>query len=119
MLKFDILPLLKFKGERTPALYLKKNGFSKTTSYHFTGKKSVKRLTITDIRRLCNLFNCTPNDLFTYVESESKPLPANSPMKQLVRKPIPSIPELIGDLSPAQTNELMNKIMEMKNQNDA
>jgi len=118
MLKFDILPLLKFKGGKTPALFLQKNGFSRTTSYRFAGKKSVKRLTITDIRRLCNLFNCTPNDLFTYVESESKPLPANSPMKQLVRKPLPSIPELIGDLTPAQTNELMNKIMEIKNQNE-
>jgi DNA-binding Xre family transcriptional regulator len=117
MLKFDILPLLRFKGDKNPALYLKRNGFSKTTSYHLTGK-DVKRLTITDIRRLCNLFNCTPNDLFTYVESESKPLPPNSAMKQLVRKPLPSIPELIGDLSPAQTNELMNKIMEMKNQNE-
>jgi DNA-binding Xre family transcriptional regulator len=113
MLKFDILPLLKFKGDKNPALYLKRNGFSKTTSYHLTGKK-VERLTINDIRRLCNLFNCTPNDLFTYVESESKPLPANSAMKQLVRKPLPSIPELIGDLSPAQTAELMNKIMENK-----
>jgi DNA-binding Xre family transcriptional regulator len=115
MLKFDILPLLKFKGDKNPALYLKKNGFSKTTSYHLTGK-SVKRLTLTDIRKLCNLFNCTPNELFTYVEPESKPLPADSAMKQLVRIPLPSIPELMGDLSPAQTAELMNKIIEIKNQ---
>lgn len=116
MLKFDILPLLKFKGGKTPALYLQKNGFSRTTSYRFAGMKSVKRLTITDIRKLCNLFNCTPNDLFTYVESESKPLPPGSPMKQLVRQPVPSIPELLGDLSASQTTELINKLMEFKNQ---
>ena len=115
MLKFDIQPLLKYKGEKNPALYLKKNGFSKTTSYHLAGK-NVKQLSVTDIRRLCTLFNCTPNDLFTYVESESKPLPPNSALKQLVRIPLPSIPELIGDLSPAQTTELMNKLIEIKNQ---
>ena len=117
MLKFDILPLLKFKGGKTSALFLQKNGFSRTTSYRFAGKKSVKRLTIMDIRKLCNLFNCTPNDLFSYTESESKPLPPNSPMKQLVRTPLPSIPELISDLSPAQTTELLNKLIEIKNQN--
>jgi len=117
MLKFDILPLLKFKGEKSPALYLKKNGFSKTTSHHFVGK-NVKRLTVTDIRRLCNLFNCTPNDLFTYTESESKPLPPNSAMKQLVRTPLPSFTELVDDLTALQAKELMNKLIEIKNQNE-
>lgn len=115
MLKFDILHLLKFRGGKTPALYLQKNGFSRTSSYHLTGK-NVKRLNITDFRKLCNLLNCTPNDLFTYTESEIKPLPPDSPMKQLVRQPIPSIPELVGDLTPLQTAELMAKLLEIKNQ---
>jgi hypothetical protein len=117
MLKFDILPLLKYKGEQNPVLYLRKNGFSETTSYHLTGK-NVKRLTITNIRKLCNLFNCTPNDLFTYEESEAKPLPPTSAQKQLVRNPIPSFSELVGDLTALQAKELLNKLIEIKNQTE-
>ncbi len=114
MLKFDVHPLLKLKGAKTSAAYLSNLGITKSKSQHLV-KKDLKTISIADIEHLCYIFNCTPNDLFTFEESAAKPLPQNSALKKLVRTPIPSIPELINDLSVEQASELMNKLVEIKN----
>jgi DNA-binding Xre family transcriptional regulator len=115
MFRFDIQHLLKLKGGKTPAAFLRQNGFSRTSSFHLSGK-NVKRLTVNDIKKLCNLFNCTPNDLFLYEESGSKPIPPNSSMRKLIRTPFLTMPEIVDDISLDQAKELMEKIREMKKQ---
>jgi DNA-binding Xre family transcriptional regulator len=114
MLKFDVHPLLKLKGAKTSAAYLSNLGITKSKSQHLV-KKDLKTISISDIEKLCYIFNCTPNDLFTFEESAAKPLPQNSALKKLVRTH-PSIPELISGLSVEQASELINKLAEIKNQ---
>ena len=106
---------MKLKGENKSANFLLNNGFSRSKAFHLIGK-DVKIISLSDVRKLCNVFNCTPNDLFTISESEAASLPPNSALKKLVRMPVYSMPELVGDLSVEQATELMNKIREMKNQ---
>ena len=115
MLKFDVHPLLKLKGAKTSAAFLQNLGITKNKSQHLVSE-NVKLISISDIEYLCQIFNCTPNDLFTFEESAAKPLPPNSALKKLIRTPIPSIPELVKDLSFEQASELMNKLAEIKNQ---
>lgn len=113
MLKFDILYLLKFKSVNKKMAFLYKRGFTKGKSYRLI-QKNVKQLRVSDIELLCKVFNCTPNDLFTYEESVEKPLPDGSALKALVRQPLPSFPELISDLTVEQASEFINKIRKMK-----
>jgi hypothetical protein len=65
---------------------------------------------------LCNAFNCTPNDLFTYTESVENPLPENSVLKSLIREPLPTLRELVSDLSAEQAADLIEKIKALKSQ---
>jgi len=115
MLKFDVHPLLKLKGAKTTAAYLRDFGVTENKAKHLINK-NVKFIAISDIEKLCRIFNCTPNDLFTFEEPASKPLPQNSALRQLVRTPLPSLPELVSDLSAEQASALVNKIIEFKNQ---
>lgn len=115
MLKFDIEHLLKLKGGKTHTSFLRQNGFSRTSSFHLTSNK-VKRLNVSDIRKLCKLFNCTPSDLFSISQSDADALPTNSAIRKLVRTPVLSMAEVLSDLSVEQANELMDKIRELKKQ---
>ena len=115
MLKFDVHPLLKLKGAKTKAAYLKTFGVTKNKSQHLV-KNDLKFISIKDIEKLCSIFNCTPNDLFTISESDANSLPPNSALKKLVRTPIFSMPELVSDLSVEQAAELMHKIRDIINQ---
>lgn len=115
MLKFDVKPLLKVKGATKLMAYLYNRGFSRSKAQHVI-KTNVKQISISDIEHLCHIFNCTPNDLFVFEESTAKPLQPNSALKQLVRTPLPTVHDLIGDLSLSEATELINKMAEIKNQ---
>jgi len=115
MLKFDINPLLSLKGATSKMAYLYNRGITRNKSYHLIGK-NVKSISISDIESLCKIFNCTPNDLFTFEESESNPLPDGSALKQLIRTPLPSLPDLVKDLSVEQATELLTQLQQLKNQ---
>ncbi len=113
MLKFDVHPLLKLKGAKTKAPFLQSRGFSKSKSQHLV-KKDVKQIYISDIDKLCRIFNCTPNDLFTFEESAANPLPENSALKKLVRSSELNIQDLISGLSVEDAKNLINKFVELK-----
>ena len=115
MLKFNLRPLLQLKGATKLIAYLFHHGFTKNKAQHLI-KDQVKVLYISDIEKLCQVFNCTPNDLFAYEESEANPLPPDSALKQLIRKPIPTVYELVNDLSLQEATDLINKLAEFKNQ---
>lgn len=115
MLKFDIQTLLKLSGATRKMAFLHNRGITRSKAQHLI-KKDVKRITISDIEKLCRIFNCTPNELFTFEESSDKPLPPESALKQLVREPIPTIPEILSGLSAKKSAELINKLIEIKNQ---
>jgi len=95
--------------------FLYKRGITRNKSHHLINK-NVKLISISDIEHLCLIFNCTPNELFTFEESKEKPLPENHALKQLIRSPLPSVPELVKDLSISQATDLINKLIEIKNQ---
>jgi DNA-binding Xre family transcriptional regulator len=115
MLKFDIHPLLKLKGATKLMAYLYNRGLSVGRAHHLISK-NVKTIAISDIEKLCHIFNCTPNDLFTFEESAAAPLAPNSALKKLIRVSPPSVTELVGDLSLEEANELLFKMAELKKQ---
>lgn len=115
MLKYDITPLLKLHGAKNLGAHLWNCGFSRGKSRHLVSK-NLKQIFVSDIEKLCYIFNCTPNDLFHYEEAAGKPLPSNSALKKLVREHIPTIPELVTGLSAEEAKELMIKFAEIRNQ---
>lgn len=115
MLKFDLTPLLKLHGAKTAAAHIWNCGFSRNKSRHLTSN-NLKLISISDIEKLCYIFNCTPNDLFYYEEAAGKPLPQNSALRNLLREHIPSVPELVKGLSAEDAKELMKKFADIRNQ---
>ncbi len=113
MLKFDILPLLKLKGAKSKAAFLQSRGLSKGKAQHVV-KKDVKQIFISDIEKLCRIFNCTPNDLFAFEESTANPLPENSALKKLIRPSAINMHDLVSDLSVEDANKLISKFAELK-----
>jgi hypothetical protein len=113
MLKFNVHPLLKLNGAKTAGSYLYERGISLGRARHVV-KKDVKVVAVSTIEQLCHLFNCTPNELFVYDESEGKPLAENSALRKLIPSVVPTIPELFAGLSAEEAKGIMNKIAEMK-----
>lgn len=114
MLKFDVSPLLKLNGAKSRAAFIQSKGFSINRAAHLVSD-NVKRISISDIDKLCRVFNCTPNDLFTYEESPANPLPQNSALKKLIRSTDLNVNDLIKGLSVEDAKSLINKFAEIKN----
>jgi DNA-binding Xre family transcriptional regulator len=113
MLKFDLDPLFKIRAINKKTAFLYKNGFSKSKAATLVNSK-FKSISIKNIELLCRAFNCTPNDLFTFDESASNPLPADSALKSIIKKPIPSVSEIVKDLSVSDAAELIANLEKFK-----
>ena len=63
MLTYNFTRLFKARGIDKPFSYLVKAGYSPNFATGVVNNQ-VLRLNLTDIEKLCVLFQCTPNDLF-------------------------------------------------------
>ena len=68
MLTYNFTRLLKARGIEKPFSYLVKAGYSGNFATKIANDR-VENLKLTDIERLCVLFQCTPNDLFQWYPS--------------------------------------------------
>lgn len=68
MLKFNFPRIFKARGVDRPFAYLKDNGFSDSFASRIVHNR-VERLNLTDVERICTVFQCTPNDLLEWTPS--------------------------------------------------
>ena len=65
MLRFKIDLLLRAKGIKEGYTFLKGNGFSQMTATKFSNSQMTV-LRLVHVEKICELFNCTPNDLLEW-----------------------------------------------------
>ena len=66
MLTFNFTRIFKARGIDRPFSYLVKAGYSDNFATRIANNR-VKRLNLKDVERLCELFQCTPNDLLEWI----------------------------------------------------
>jgi len=70
MLTFNFTRIFKSRGIDKPFSYLVKHGYSDNFATRIVNNK-IERLNLKDIEKLCELFQCTPNDFLEW-KPESK-----------------------------------------------
>lgn len=116
MIKLYINRLMELKGiTRNKAAFLKKNGFSDATAKRLAyGVPKV--ISFRHIEKLCNVFNCTPNDLLVVTDGTAAALPENSALRALIKNKLPSITELVSDLSATEAEIFLKKAAALKSE---
>lgn len=66
MLKFNFNRIFKARGIDKPFSFLVKAGYSDNFATRIANSR-IKRLDLDDVEKLCELLNCTPNDLLEWV----------------------------------------------------
>jgi hypothetical protein len=113
MLKFKIKEVLQACGIKMPLIYLQKAGFSKRKSLGLMAKTQ-KTVTLLDLSRLCQLLQCTPNDLVYWQPTPRFEVEATHPLiTELNAAPKhANWLDLIGQLSKAEVMKLHAEVAE-------
>jgi len=104
MLEFNFPRLFKAKGITTPTTYLMNRGFSDNFA---TGvaRNRYRRFNLGDVERLCNAFQCTPNDLLEWTPDKNDGDTSNHHMASLIRN------EKVLDLSRTLNSVSFDKLL--------
>jgi hypothetical protein len=117
MLEFKIKEVLQASGIKMPLIYLQKAGFSKRKSLGLMAKTQ-KTVTLIDLSRLCQLLQCTPNDLVYWQPTPRFEVEATHPlMTQLQAAPKhANWLDLVGQLNKSEVMKLHAEVAEKINQ---
>ncbi len=69
MLRFNFTHLFKARGIDRPYNFLVKTGYSTNFATKIANNR-IKRLDLEKIEKLCELFQCTPNDVIEWIPSK-------------------------------------------------
>jgi DNA-binding Xre family transcriptional regulator len=84
MLRFNFTRIFKSRGIDKPFSYLVKHGYSDNFATRIVNNK-IERLNLKDIERLCELFQCTPNDLLEWTPGSKDLNNGNHPLISIKR----------------------------------
>ncbi|SDC45540.1 helix-turn-helix domain-containing protein [Williamwhitmania taraxaci] len=84
MLTFNFTRIFKLRGIDKPFSYLVKLGYSANYSTRIVNNR-MERLSLKDIEKLCELFQCTPNDLLEWIPRSNEVKNDNHPLSSLKR----------------------------------
>lgn len=106
MLTLDINPVIKTRGVEKPYTFLVKAGISPQSSTMIVqGKTRVFRLD--HIEKICELLNCTPNDLLSWTPNKNVKLHDNHSLNKLKRdKKALQLQDTLKTLSLEQLNQI-------------
>ena len=113
MLKYNLKQLTTNRGIQKPISFLLKLGFTYPTAKRalFDTFASIRFL---QIKNLCIVFNCTPNDLMEWIPEENTQT-ENHPLKPLMRKQLPQqIQNIMADIPVSKLKEFEDKMIELK-----
>ena len=115
MLIIDLNKLFKIRGINNKMSYLMQKGFTHSKAQSLTSGR-FKTIKVKDIEKLCLTFNCTPNDLFTFIPEEANPLPADSALNAFLRSPVPDVSSVLKDVTIQEASELLDQLQKLKNE---
>lgn len=84
MLRYNFKRILKLRRIDKPFSYLVKQGYSDNFATRISNNR-VERLSLDDLLKLCELFQCTPNDLMEWIPGEKDANNTNHPLISLKR----------------------------------
>lgn len=84
MLTFNFTRIFKSRGIDKPFSYLVKCGYSDNFATRIANNK-IAKLNLKDVERLCELFQCTPNDLLEWIPDRNDIDTGNHPLTPLKR----------------------------------
>ena len=113
MLILDLNKLFKIRGINKKMSYLMQKGFTHSKAQSLTSGR-FKTIKVKDIEKLCLTFNCTPNDLFTYLSEEANPLPADSALNAFLHSPVLDVSSVLKDVTIQEASELLDQLQKLK-----
>jgi DNA-binding Xre family transcriptional regulator len=84
MLKIDVNRIARKKGWHNVSEALVSGGFNKHKAWRIASGR-IKNWDLNDIERLCELFKCTPDDLFVLTQDKGKTYGEDNPLRVLLR----------------------------------
>lgn len=107
MLVFNFDRLFKAKGIEKPFSYMRKSGFSENTASRIINNR-LQRLSLKFVERLCELFQCTPNDLLEWVPSDDVTNVDKHPLATLQRR------DTVMNLTKLLNSVPLNRLLEIE-----
>jgi len=105
MLVLNLKRLIEMRGVKNLRAYLVNHGFTQGEARNLvSGKTQLLRFSLGT--RLCEVFDCTPNDLLDWTGDPTHPLAAISKSKA------PDIWKLLENKSPEELEEILRKLSE-------
>ena len=114
MLIFNPRRIFGLRGIDRPNHFLVKNGYTAMIASRLLAP-TLSSLKVRSIGRLCELLNCTPNDLFDWRPQPGTTMPENHALKALVRdESMRSFHDLLKDLPAEKLADLHVMIDELR-----
>jgi DNA-binding Xre family transcriptional regulator len=112
VIKFNFKRIFKARDIERPYTYLVKHGFTPNTATRMANE-NIKMLNLKNIETLCQLWQCTPNDLLEWVPDKYSVDATTHPLRELIRKEIHvNIKEILNAIPISQLAEVEKFIKE-------
>ncbi len=85
MLKFNVQKLLKNKGVINPTMYLQKAGLASGTATKYKNSE-LRNMRLDHLEKLCEIMNCTPNELLEWIPNSEQLKNKNHPLMPLLKR---------------------------------
>ena len=113
MLIFNPKRIFGLRGIERPNNFLVRNGFTAMIASRLLAN-GLPHVKVGNVGRLCELLNCTPNDLFDWKPAANTTLPENHALKTLVREDPVHLTELLKDIPAEKLADLHAMIDELR-----
>ena len=114
MLTFNLQSILKQRAIPNPFTLMVKAGISAHSATKILNNKT-RIFRLDHIEILCQILNCTPNDLLSYTPPKNAPLPETHVLNQLTpNKNAPQLQETLKTMSIQELQEIANLIANKK-----
>ena len=110
MLRFNFDRIYKIRGIERPFSYLVSRGFSASYATRMNNR-NLRSINFNQLERLCELFQCTPNDLMEWKPGKDVTDPSSHALKDLIRTDhVSRINSLLGKIPVSDLDEIENYI---------
>lgn len=114
MLKFNLKYIFDLRGVDKPFSFLRKQGFSHSVSQNMSAG-NLKSLRVDQVERLCEILQCTPNDLLEWTPEHQHEIEKSHPLFKLKRSgDSDGIRKALKDFPIDKLNELERAIEALK-----
>ena len=113
MLIFNPRRIFGLRGIERPNNFLVKNGFTAMIASRLLAN-GVTNVKVSNVGKLCELLNCTPNDLFDWKATNGMVLPENHALNALVREEAQPLTEMLKDIPAEKLADLQAMIDELR-----